>query len=133
MSQESLEIVRRWIDDYNERGLEAVIDRYWHERIEMLDPPALPDAGRHVGHDAVRQRVESFIEMGWDGQFRVDELIESGDEVIMVWRVVGHAPAGDMPMEFDWVFVLSLEDGKLRRIRQYRSKEEALEAVGLSE
>ena len=128
-SLENVETVQRWIDAFNRGGFDAVIDPYWHDEIELFDPPELPDAGQHAGKEAVRNRVEAFLELGWDGQFRVDELIAVGDEVVMVWRVIGRLPSGDMPLDTPWVFVLKLEDGKVRRIRQFMSKAAALEAT----
>jgi ketosteroid isomerase-like protein len=132
MSRENVETIRRWVDAFNTGGLGAVMERYWHEDIEMFDPVGLPDADRHVGKEAVRRRVESFFEIGWDGEFQVDELIDAGDEVVMTCTVSGRAPAGDMPYETGWTAVLLVEDGKVRRMRQYFAIDEALEVLGLA-
>jgi ketosteroid isomerase-like protein len=132
MSRENVETIRRWVDAFNAGGLEAVMERYWHEHIEMLDPESLPDAGRHVGKEAVRRRVESFFEVGWDGEFRIEQLIDAGDEVVMTCTVGGRTPVGDMPYETSWTAVLLVEDGKVRRMRQYFTSEEALESVSLA-
>ena len=133
MSQEKVDFVRRWVRAYNSGGLDAVIDSYWHNEIELCDPVGLPDADRYVGKEAVRPRIESYFDFGWDGQFRVEELIDAGEEVVMVWRLLGQTPGAGVPLDGVITFVLLPEDGKLRSIRWYLTKEEALEAAGLGE
>jgi ketosteroid isomerase-like protein len=131
MSLEDVEVVRQWVRVYNSGGLDAVIDTYWHDRIELVEPAGLPDADRYVGKEAVRPKIESYFEIGWDGQFRVEELIDAGEEVVMVWRMLGRAPGSRIPLDFSVAFVLLLEGGRLRRIRWCLSREEALEAAGV--
>jgi ketosteroid isomerase-like protein len=131
MAAEDVQLVRQWIDAFNDGGFDAVVDRYWHDQIELIDPPELPDAGTHAGKAAVRERVESFLEFGWDGEFRVDELIDVGDEVVMSWRVLGRTPVGDVPLSIEVAFVLQIDDQKIRRIRQFLGKKPALEALGV--
>jgi ketosteroid isomerase-like protein len=133
MSRESIDWVRRWVETYNAGGLDAVVDTHWHEAIELVDSVGLPDAGSYVGKEQLRARIESFFEFGWDGVFRVEELIDAGDEVAMVWRLLGKAPGSEVPIDASLAFAVRLDDGRLSRIRQYRTREEALEAVGLSE
>jgi hypothetical protein len=60
-----------------------------HPDIELVDPPEFPDVGRHVGEDALRQRVEGFVELGWDGRYRVEEFVDAGNEVIAIWKAKG--------------------------------------------
>lgn len=133
MSRENLDAVRRFVDAFNTGGLDAVVGPHWDESVELFDPPGLPDADRYVGKEAVRPRIESYLEFGWDGQFRVEELIDAGDEVVMVWRFLGQAPGAEVPLDGIIAFVILLHDGKIRRFRQYLSREEALAAVGLRE
>jgi hypothetical protein len=58
-------------------------------------------------------------------------LIDAGEEVVMVWRMLGRAPGSRIPLDFSIAFVLLLEGGRLRRIRWCLSREEALEAAGV--
>lgn len=132
MSRENLEIVRRYIDALNTGGVDAV-EQFWHENIEMSDPVGVPDFDRYIGKPAVGARLESYREFGWDGQLHVQELIDGGDEIVIVWRLVGRAPLSDVPIDVVVVFAFVLDDGKVRRMRQYLSKDDALKAVGLAE
>jgi ketosteroid isomerase-like protein len=63
----------------------------------------------------------------------VKEFIDAGDYVVAAVRVHGRGRASGAPFEEHEVHVLRLRDGKATELREYRTKAEALEAVGLSE
>jgi ketosteroid isomerase-like protein len=131
MAQEHLELARRYLEAFNESGLDGTAHMR-HPEIEVYDPPAMPDAGRHTGEAQVRARVESYMDAGWDGQFRDPELIESGDEVLVLWRAELSSQVG-IELQSEVAHILLFEDGKIRRIRQFFSRQEGLEAAGLSD
>jgi ketosteroid isomerase-like protein len=128
MSEENVEFARRYVETFNARGLDGV-EKFWHPEIELHDPPSFPDADHYSGKAAIRKRVESYIEAGWDGQFRDPEYIDAQDEVIVIWKARWELA----PLEGTIGHVVQVEDGKVRRLRQFTSREEALESVGLSE
>jgi ketosteroid isomerase-like protein len=139
MSEENVELARRYFEVFNAQGLDGAVE-FWHPEIELYDPPEFPDADRYVGVAAVRERAESYMEVaGWDGKFRELEYVDAGEEVVVVWRGSGHTPGrfgGEtIPAEMDLTVaqVFLFEDGKVRRCRQYLSREEGLKAAGLSE
>ncbi len=77
--------------------------------------------------------VESYLELGWDGQFHAPELIDAGDEVLVIWGFKGQSGhGGGFPFEGTISHIYGFQDGKLRRVRQFMSREEGLEAVGVS-
>jgi ketosteroid isomerase-like protein len=61
------------------------------------------------------------------------EYIDAGDYVVMPMRMRGLPPGGDAEVVLDEVYVSKFRDGKVVELREYRTKAEALEAVGLSE
>jgi ketosteroid isomerase-like protein len=133
MSEENVELARQYFETFNAKGLDGT-EHLRHPDIEVFDPPDFPDAGRYVGEAAIRKLVEGYMEMGWDGQFRDPEYLEAGDEIVVVWRMSGRSGhGGGLPLDVPFAHVLRFGDGKVRRIRQYRSRSEALEAAGLSE
>ncbi len=131
MSEENVDLAREYIETFNARGLDAG-EKLWHSEIELHEPPDLPDADRYKGKAAFRRQVESYLGLGWDGQFRSPEFIAGGDEVVVVWQGRGRSPQG-VPMVATVAQVFLFEDGKVRRIRQFLTRAEALEAAGLSE
>jgi ketosteroid isomerase-like protein len=133
MSEENVELARQYFEGLNAEGPHGA-RHMRHPDIEVIDPPNFPDADRWVGEAAVWERVESFVEIGWDGQFRVEEYLDAGEEVVVVWRALGHSRhGGGVPLDVTMVQVLLFEGDKIRRIRQYLSRAEALEAAGLRE
>ena len=62
------------------------------------------------------------------------ELIEAGeDKVIAVTRISGRAKLSGVETDMTYAELLTLRDGKVAWGRQYWTKEQALEAAGLSE
>src|SRR5215211_4679216 len=107
MSEENVELARRYVEVFNERGLDGA-EELWHPDIGLHDPPNFPDADRYGGKAAFRQRVESYLEVGWDGQFRVPEYLDAGDEVVIVWQAQVRTPhGGGFPLEGTFAFVCS--------------------------
>ena len=132
MSEENVELARRYVESFNQGGLEAT-EPLRHPEIEAFDPPTFPDAGRYVGEAELRKLVEDYLEIAWDGKFHDPEFIDGGDEVLVIWRFRGESGhGGGFPFEETISHIYLFEDGKLRRIRQFMSREEGLEAVGLA-
>src|SRR5687767_9141977 len=130
MSQEDLELARQYVEAFNRGGLDAT-ERLRHPDIEVFDPPDLPDADRYVGEAAVRKLVEGYLAIGWNGQFDVQEYIDAGDQAVVIFHMTGTSVGGRVPLDlpaFGHVYVF--QDGKARRIRQYLTRAEALEAAG---
>jgi ketosteroid isomerase-like protein len=130
MSEENMESTRRYLEEFNAAGLSGT-NHLRHPDWELLDAPELPDADRYVGAEATA-RVQSFIEAGWDGKFNVEEYIDAGDEVIVVWRMNATSDAG-ISLGQTLAFAFLFEDQKVRRVQQFMTKNQALEAAGLSE
>jgi ketosteroid isomerase-like protein len=131
MSQENVEIARAaW----------EALDR---GEVEVLEALAAPDAefdqSRAVGTDRgvysvkeFRRLTEQFIST-WDSvDWTADEFIEAGDRVVMPFtnRLRGR---DGIEVEAHGVIVWTIRDGLIRRTALYQSKDEALEATGLSE
>ena len=133
MSEENVELARHYFEAHNVQGQKGT-EHLRHPGIEVFDPPNFPDADRYVGEAAVAELIESNLELGWDGQFRDAEYLYGGEEVVVIWQArVRTAHGGGLPLEVLFAPVLFFEDGKVRRIRQYLSRAEGLEAAGLRE
>ena len=61
------------------------------------------------------------------------ELTDAGDSVISVFRWTGRGKASGVETETTMFGVYDVKGGRVVRFRQYESREEALEAAGLSE
>jgi ketosteroid isomerase-like protein len=133
MSRENVELARHYYETLNAEGFDNT-ENFRHPDLEFIDSPNLPDAGRYVGEAAIRGFLERTMELGWDGHWWVQEILDAGDEVVVVWQMRGRsAHGGGFPFDETVAHVCLFEDGKVRRVRAFLSRAEALEAAGLRE
>jgi ketosteroid isomerase-like protein len=98
----------------------------WHTRVD------LPDAGVRNGHDGILRLRAEWIEAFEDFHLELDELIDAGGRVVAVTRLCGRPRDGSQDLELHETQVWKLRDGKAVEVRAYRTRAEALEAVGLA-
>jgi ketosteroid isomerase-like protein len=133
MSQENVEIVRRYLAAYDSGGLDAVAE-FWHPDIEWRAVEGyLDDVGLVRGPDELRQYYRQWEETFDAAWTEIEKLIEAGDQVVAVLRGVGRMKDSDAEIDIRYAVVISIRDGKIARGREYATREQALEAAGLSE
>jgi ketosteroid isomerase-like protein len=139
MSQENVEIVRRLYEAVARRDTGTVLSLYdpdvewdgsrsrWAEVM-----PAEAQYGR--GHEELRSFFRLYYEMWESFEDNVQELIDAGEQVISV--VTSRGRGRTSGVEVEWAGnagVWTIRDGKIIRVVWFKSRAEALEAVGLSE
>ena len=136
MSQENVKTVRAVFAAWNAGDMEALLadvhpELVYHPRADE------PDPSPHVGRDAYERLVYGFVDSFSEVTVEVLEVIDAGDHVIAstVLHVVlhGQGSASGAGVSDTYVFVYKLRDGVVLEGWEYRTKQEALEAVGLSE
>ena len=140
MSQENVELVRAAFAAWNARPGEPDLGSVFaHFHPELVYHPRAdePDPSPHVGRDAYERLIYGFVDSFSEVTSEVLELIDAGDHVIAstVLHVVlrGQGSASGAGVSDTYVFVYKLRDGLVVEGWEYRTKQEALEAVGLSE
>jgi ketosteroid isomerase-like protein len=129
VSQENVEVVRRATEAHRRHDNEAVFSLYDPEvEMEMRDLDGSIQIYR--GLDGVRTFYRDFLEALTEWTTTVDEWIDGGNEVIAVLRITGQGRKSGTPFERREAHVLPVRDGKLSRLRVYRTRDEALQAVG---
>jgi ketosteroid isomerase-like protein len=135
MSQENVEVVRRGFDHGNRTG-EPDFDSF-HPDLVYHPRADEPDPSPHIGRDAYERLVRGFAESFSEISFEILELIDAGDHVIAstVLHAVLHGGRSTSGADVSdaYVFVYKLRDGLVVEGWEYRTRHEALEAVGLSE
>ena len=133
MSRENVERLRTALEAYNLEGPEAIIS--------LLDPDVewiadRSDMGRvtYRGRDGVRKSFEELYE-GFDKLgFEVEELIDADDHIVALGRMTARGRSTGVAAKLPLAVVFTAgRDGKLIRYESFRNRQEALEAVGLSE
>ena len=64
---------------------------------------------------------------------RPEELIDTGDELVVFVHEVARGRESDMVVETDTATISTLRDGMIVRVRNFMDRSEALEAAGLRE
>ena len=136
MSQENVNSARDAVAAFN-RGvdLDAWLDEYWADDVDYRAVEgALDDHGPIHGKAELRAYVQDWLDMFDDFKMEPAELIDAGeDRVIAVTRISGRAKLSGVETDLTFAVVYTLRDGKVARGREYWTKEQALEAAGISE
>jgi ketosteroid isomerase-like protein len=136
MSQANVELLRRLFELFSER------EQDWEALWELVGPDIVwevrsdfPDAGVYAGHEGIRRLSAAFDEAVEKTWYRPLEYIHVGTHVVVVplrWGGVGiGSGAAFAEREETWVF--TLRDGRICHVKEYGTKKQALEAVGLPE
>jgi len=90
------------------------------EDIEWIVPGEnWPLAGTHRGHAGladVLQKASQEIEMTYT---KPPEFVAQGDRVLVIGVATGKIKATNKAFKDEWVFDITVEDGKLTRIQEY--------------
>ena len=135
MSQENVEIVRRWYEVATSKAdLLAAMPRtmaFCHPDVEWSAPE---DGTTYRGREGVRQRLEEWLESFGDYRYEVQRIIDcGGDEVLVEGIEVGRGAKSGAEVRSTHYELLTIRDGLIVRIREYYDEGKALEAAGLSE
>jgi ketosteroid isomerase-like protein len=134
MSEENVEIVRRWWGGFNEDGIPPF--SLCDDKIEINMPPDFPVRGSFRGHDGVRHWRDQVFEIVENARVEPEEIVDvhgDGETVLMLLRATGTARHTEIELEVEWAAIWTVRGGKLLRAQGYLNRAEALEAAGLSE
>jgi ketosteroid isomerase-like protein len=132
MSRESVEVVRSQFAAFEHGGLEGAAE-YWHPEIEWRAVEgAADDVGVMSGRDSLRRYYQDWSEMFDQLRAEVEEVIfEADDRVAVVVRNSGRGRASGVLTEGRYYVACTVRDGQIVSGREYETRAEALEAVGL--
>ena len=128
MSQENVKVVREAWDAYSGGD---------YDRIAGFHDPHIVvvtlEDGAVYGNNAVLANYERWDE-AWEGaETSLEEVLGHGDRVFVAARFHARGRASGVEVETRLYEVYTVRDGKVLRIDEYATREEALEAVGLRE
>ena len=132
MSRENVELFHKAVDAYTRGDIEAYLETA-HPDLEWYRFTAQAEGGEaYRGHEGIR-RWWSNLERNLDGfEASVDECRDLGETVIAFGQLRLRFKSG-VTLEEEIAWVARYRDDLLVWGRTYRSRTEALEAVGLSE
>jgi ketosteroid isomerase-like protein len=134
MSQENVKLVQRAFEALNRRDVEGFLEATHPDVVQDWSRAVGPERGLYQGRD----EVVGFLRSWWDAFDEsiivVDELIDAGDQVVAAFhgRQRGRT-SGAIVEGRGSVLIWNLRDGRVVSTTLYQQRDEALEAVGLSE
>ena len=117
-TQENVQIVKDFFAAMgrgDKQGLLAISA----EDIEWFIPGEWALAGTHSGHAelaAVLKKASNEVEMKYP---KPPEFVAQGDRVMVVGVATGKVYATNKPYKDEWVFDITLRDGKVAHIKEY--------------
>ena len=133
MSQENVEIVRRWSDSWTRRDVPDLLACF-NDEIEVdFSNAEGPFKGIYQGRDDVIRFCRSLWEAWEVITFSVEEAIECGDECVVTANVLrAQGRASGINVEAHGANVWTFREGRISRCKLFQTTDEALAAVGLS-
>lgn len=134
MAQENVEILSESWDLWVHGDAEGMFERFDPEIVwDLTHFREWPDR-TYRGIEGVRRFLREWLEV-WDAyEVGIDETVAAPDGrvVVLAWQR-GKGRHSGLPMEMEWAQIVTVRDGKVMRVENYASRDEALEAAGLPE
>jgi ketosteroid isomerase-like protein len=130
MSEENVELARRAYRELAEGNFPVDV---FDPEIVVKEPPEIPDAATHEGHEGVRAVLGKLQESFRGMQFEPVDFSTSVDRVLVEVRWTGEGQESGVPTEMRLFHVWQFRDGRAVRIDALIDRDKALEAAGLSE
>ena len=117
--QENVQIVKNFLAALGRRDKQGLL-ALSGEDIEWIIPGEdWPLAGTHRGHAGLADLLQKASEMAEISYPKPPEFVAQGDRVLVVGVATGKIKATNKPFKDDWVFAITVRNGKLTNIREY--------------
>jgi ketosteroid isomerase-like protein len=133
MSEENVAVVKEFTSLFEAGDRNAWRDHFDPDVVWDTSASNMPSAGVYHGHQGVERFFREWLGAWSEYAIEPREFIDAGDSVVLVFRQRGTGRESGVQIERDFFSVYDLAESKVVRYRQYESREEALEAAGLSE
>ena len=118
-TQENVQIVKDFFAAMRSGDMQALL-ALSAEDIEWIIPgEGWPLAGTHRGHAGLEKLLQKANETVETSYPEPPEFIAQGDRVLVVGVATGKIKATNKPFKDDWVFDITVRNGKLTKIREY--------------
>ncbi len=118
--KQNVHVVREMLEDYVRGDYEAALPAFAHD-VEVVT--ALE---RFHGPAGVVEEAKRWEDMWSDYRFEVEDLLGSGDRVVLLYHQVGKAKGSGVEVEERAAWVYTLREGKIARVEMFQDRETAL-------
>jgi hypothetical protein len=125
---EDVERLRAAYQAFNERGVEAVLERLG-PGFQVRDRESSPDRETRHGKEGIRQLFDSYMEAFDALRLEPEEFIDAGDQIVVSLRQRVRGKGSGAEVVGRIAHVWTMRKGAALRLRIFGDKERALEAL----
>jgi ketosteroid isomerase-like protein len=117
--QENVQIVKDFFAAMGSRDKQRLLSLVAEDFEWIVPGEDWPLAGTHRGHaglESILQKANETVETSYP---KPPEFVAQGDRVMMIGVATGKIKATNKPFEDDWVFDITVRNGRLTKIREY--------------
>lgn len=104
------------------------------EMFELRMPADYPEGEQVLrGREGLAQLGAMLRDAWGEWRFEPERLIDAGDRVVVLVRVVARGGASGVQVALETAHVVTVRDTRMASVRVYRDRAQALDAVGLRE
>jgi ketosteroid isomerase-like protein len=130
-SVSNVQLVRSSLEAFGRGDFDAAFEAFDRD-VEWRTAEDEPDTHTYIGVPAVRRFVEQLADP-WTDRFgpavEFDDFIDCGDWVVAPWSGRVHGHGSGIEIEISETYAVLVGDGRIVRVVEYRTVEEALDAV----
>jgi ketosteroid isomerase-like protein len=133
--EDNIAVIHRGLEAFSRGDFDAGLadmrpDIEWHVAFRLPDLPM--DKTIYRGPDEVRQLWAAFSSVWDELTVSVEEVLHAGEDLVVVRaRFFGQGSGSRIEVDRTLFYVFELIAGKLKRLRPFDTKAEALAAAGL--
>jgi ketosteroid isomerase-like protein len=139
MSRENVEFVAGIFEAAEDMDKEALlaalpelVPQLCDPDIEWIEDPQRADARTYRGHEGVIESWRQWLDQFGEHGFEVERITDCGnDDVFVAGRERGTGARSGATVEATFYLVVTVQDGRVRRYREFYDEATALEAAGL--
>ena len=134
MSQENVEVLRKWYEAWNRGDRDTAFNNLEPE-FELQLPEGGMNVGTVQGREGVTRLVRDYLEVFDFFRIEPEQFFEAGDRIVVFVRTPARGKDSSVEVEFRPAHVWTMRAGKGVRLEvfPFPERQKALEAVGLSE
>ena len=132
MSLENVEVLRRSYEAWNRSDLDAAF-KFLEPEFELQLPESGMNVGSFQGREGATKLFEDYLEVFDFFHLEPEAFFEVGDRIVVFVRALARGKGSGVGVELRPAHVWTMRAGKAARLEVFPERQNALEAVGLSE
>jgi ketosteroid isomerase-like protein len=133
MSQENIEIVRRGTEAYNRGDLNGILESWAPDAVLDWSNSRGFDAGVYRGHAEIRAFWQRLLAAFDEVRIELVDSIEIEDGRLILENVAYLRGRDGVEVQARSAWLITIQNGETTSLTLYQTKQEALEAAGLSQ